>query len=305
MTTIGDRPRLRFLAFSHRFRMSVCENRTLENSDLLQMLTSGAGIRRHIRPAFALHLRRGWSLPFLAKHTVSHPRRTTGWRLEKYMFEQLSLGTKAKKRTDELNEIVVAARHERQALASMFERLDGRNGRLAEVSATVEHVRDRAVDASDQLTAIVTRMRDLDEHVAGFEALKAQIAEMTDVVRLAKEAAALMSDSGGQLQKHREAMEQLEDEYREARRRDRSVGCSASAGDRCARRAAAVSRRHAQCHRRGVQHQTRARSASEPGVGGSQRSGAISKTAEHTLDSTAAATRTVKGSSRRSHRSGR
>ena len=176
----------------------------------------------------------------------------------------------------------------------MFERLDGRNGRLAEVSATVEHVRDRAVDASDQLTAIVTRMRDLDEHVAGFETLKAQIAEMTDVVRLAKEAAALMSDSGGQLQKHREAMEQLEDEYREAR----------AAIEALAAQRQLVTDAHVELQRSHADMRSAIDEVSsikrELGQLRSQVSAvandqaAISKTAEHTLDSTAAATRTVK-----------
>ena len=79
------------------------------------------------------------------------------------MFEQLSLGTKAKKRTDELNAIVVAARHERDAIESMFRQLDGRGGKLAEVSTTVEHVRDKAVNASEQLATIAGRIADLDK----------------------------------------------------------------------------------------------------------------------------------------------
>ena len=95
------------------------------------------------------------------------------------MFEQLSLGTKAKKRTDELNAIVLAARHERDALDALFEQLDGRRGKLAEVSTTVEHVRDKAIDASEQLTAIVARIADLDKRVAGFEVIGAQVEEMT------------------------------------------------------------------------------------------------------------------------------
>ena len=112
------------------------------------------------------------------------------------MFEQLSLGTKAKKRTDELNAIVLDARHERDALEALFEQLDGRRGRLAEVSTTVEHVKDRAIDASEQLTTIVARIADLDTRLAGFEVIGAQVAQMTDIVRQAQEAAALMTDSG-------------------------------------------------------------------------------------------------------------
>ena len=104
------------------------------------------------------------------------------------MFEQLSLGTKAKKRTDELNEIVLAARHERDALGALFEQLDGRRGRLAEVSTTVEHVRDKTMDAAAQLTAIVGRIADLDRRVADFEVIKVEVAEMTDMVRQAREA---------------------------------------------------------------------------------------------------------------------
>jgi chromosome segregation ATPase len=210
------------------------------------------------------------------------------------MFEQLSLGTKAKKRTDELNEIVVAARHERQALASLFERLDGRHGRLAEVSTTVEHVRDRAVDASDQLTAIVARMRDLDAQVTGFEMLKSQVAEMTDVVRQAQEAAALMSDSAGQLQKHRDAMEQLADEYREAR----------AAIDALAAQRQVVTDAHADLERSHAEMRSAIDEASgikrEVDQLRSQVSAlasdqaAISTTADHTLDKTAAVTRTVK-----------
>ena len=140
------------------------------------------------------------------------------------MFEQLSLGTKAKKHSDELNAIVAAARHERDALDALFNQLDGRRGRLAEVSTTVEHVRDRAIGASEQLTAIVARIEDLDHRVAGFEVIGAQVAQMTDIVRQAQEAAALMTDSGGQLQKHREAMDQLAVEYRETRAAIEALG---------------------------------------------------------------------------------
>src|SRR5262249_54361807 len=133
------------------------------------------------------------------------------------MFEQLALGTKAKQRNDELNAIMLAARQERDALDALLEKLDGRKGRLAEVSTTVEHVKDRAIDASEQLTAIVARVSDLDKRVAEYEVIHAQIAEMTGIVRQTQEAAALLVDSSGQLQQHREAMEQLGAEYRETR----------------------------------------------------------------------------------------
>ena len=140
------------------------------------------------------------------------------------MFEQLSLGTKAKKRTDELNAIVLAARHERDALDSMFQELDGRRGKLAEVSTTVEHVRDKAVEASEQLATIAGRIADLDRRLTGFEAVGAQVDEMTDIVAQAQHAAALMSESGGQLQKHREAMDELAAEYRETRAAIEALG---------------------------------------------------------------------------------
>jgi chromosome segregation ATPase len=140
------------------------------------------------------------------------------------MFEQFSLGTKAKKNSDQLNEIVLAARHERDALGALFEQLDGRSGKLAEVSTTVEHIKDRAVDASEQLTTIVVRITELDKRVAGFELMGPQVAEMTNVVQQAQEAAALMSESKQELQKHREAMEQLAGEYRETRAAIEALG---------------------------------------------------------------------------------
>jgi chromosome segregation ATPase len=140
------------------------------------------------------------------------------------MFEQFSLGTKARRHSDELNEIVLAARHERDALVAVFEQLDGRRSRLAEVSTTVEHVRDKAIDASEQLTTIVERITALDKRVAEFEVIGTQVAEMTDMVRQAREAAALISNSGEELQKHREAMEQLAGEYRETRSAIEALG---------------------------------------------------------------------------------
>jgi DNA repair exonuclease SbcCD ATPase subunit len=210
------------------------------------------------------------------------------------MFEQLSLGTKAKKRTDELNAIVLAARHERDALDALFEQLDGRRGRLAEVSTTVEHVRDRAIDASEQLTAIVARIADLDKRVAGFEVLGAQVAEMTEIVRQAQEAAALMADSGGQLQSHREAMEQLAGEYRETRAAIEALGAERhsviEAHDELQRfqtdlrggidQAAVIKRELDQL-------QTQASELSSDQT-------AIGRVAEQMLENTAAATRTVK-----------
>ncbi len=140
------------------------------------------------------------------------------------MFEQFALGTKAKRSSDQLNEIVLAARHERDALGALFEQLDGRSGKLAEVSTTVEHIKDRAIDASEQLTAIVARITELDKRVAGFELIGAQVAEMTNLVQQAQEAAALMSESKDELQKHREAMEQLAGEYRETRAAIEALG---------------------------------------------------------------------------------
>src|SRR4029453_6000376 len=98
------------------------------------------------------------------------------------MFEQFSLGTKAKKNSDQLNEIVLAARHERDALGALFEQLDGRSGKLAEVSTTFEQIKDRAVDASEQLTTIVVRITELDKRVASFELMGPQVAEMTNMV---------------------------------------------------------------------------------------------------------------------------
>ena len=209
------------------------------------------------------------------------------------MFEQLSLGTKAKKRTDELNASVVAARHERDALDALFEQLDGRRGRIAEVSTTVEHVRDRAIDASEQLTAIVARIADLDARLAGFEVIGAQVATMTDTVRQAQEAAALMSESGGQLQKHREAMEQLAVEYRETRAAIDALGAERQI----------VTDAHAELQRSHAD----LRSAIDQSAGikreldelHSQASAlandqaAISRTAEQVLDNTAVVARTV------------
>ena len=210
------------------------------------------------------------------------------------MFEQLSLGTKARKRTDELNAIVLAARHERDELDALVQQLDGRHGKLAEVSSTVEHVRDKAVDASEQLEAIAARIADLDKRVTGFEAIGAQVEGMSDVVRQAQQAAALMADSGGQLEKHREAMEQLAAEYRETRAAIEALGVERQLVHEAHHewqrshadlrgaidKAAAITRELDQLrsHASALAHDQ----------------AAISKTAEQVLDNTATVTRTVK-----------
>ncbi len=209
------------------------------------------------------------------------------------MFEQLSLGTKAKKRTDELNAIVAAARHERDELDALFQQLDGRGGKLAEVSTTVEHVRDKAIGASEQLEAIAARIADLDRRVTGFEAIGAQVEEMSGIVQQAQQAAALMVDSGGQLEKHREAMEQLAAEYRETRAAIEALGVQRQL----------VNGAHEEWQRshadlRGAIDQAAA-IARELDQLRSQASAlaheqaVISKTAEQVLDNTAVVTRTV------------
>jgi chromosome segregation ATPase len=210
------------------------------------------------------------------------------------MFEQLSLGTKAKKHSDELNTIVLAARHERDALDALLEQLDGRHGKLAEVSTTVEHVRDKAIDASEQLTAIVARISDLDKRVAAFEGIHAHVAEMTEMVRQTQEAAALLADSSGQLERHREAMETLAEEYRETRTAIETLGAQrqivTDAHDELQRfqtdlrgaidQAGVVNRELDQLHNQAA------------GLASDQA--AIGRAAETVLENTAAATRTVK-----------
>ena len=210
------------------------------------------------------------------------------------MFEQLSLGTKAKKRTDELNAIVLDARHERDALEALFEQLDGRRGRLAEVSTTVEHVKDRAIDASEQLTTIVARIADLDTRLAGFEVIGAQVAQMTEIVRQAQEAAALMTDSGGQLQKHREAMEQLAVEYQETRAAIEALGAERQivTGAHAELQRAHADLRGALDQAAGIKRELDGLHSQASALANDQA--AISKTAEQVWDNTAHVTRTVK-----------
>jgi chromosome segregation ATPase len=210
------------------------------------------------------------------------------------MFEQLSLGTKAKKRTDELSAIVAAACHERDALGALFEQLDGRRGKLAEVSTTVEHVRDRAIGASEQLTVIVARIEDLDQRVSGFEEMGAQVAQMTDIVRQAQEAAALMSDSGGQLQKHREAMEQLAVEYRETRAAIEALGAQRQivTDAHAELQRSHVDLRGAIDHAAGIKRELDQLHSQAATLANDQA--AISKTAEQVRDNSEVVTRTVK-----------
>jgi chromosome segregation ATPase len=210
------------------------------------------------------------------------------------MFEQLSLGTKAKKRTDELNAIVLDARHERDALEALFEQLDGRRGRVAEVATTVEHVRDRAIDASEQLTTIVARIADLDTRLAGFEAIGAQVAQMTDIVRQAQEAAALMTDSGGQLQKHREAMEQLAVEYQETRAAIEALGAQREivTGAHAELQRSHADLRGALDQAAGIKRELDQLHSQASALANDQA--AISRTAEQVFDNTAHVTRTVK-----------
>ncbi len=130
--------------------------------------------------------------------------------------------------------------------------------------------------------------------VSGFEAIGAQVEEMSDIVRQAQEAAALMVDSGGHLEKHREAMQQLADEYRETRAVIEALGVQRQL----------VNGAHEEWQRshadvRGAIDQA-AVIARELDQLRSQASAlahdqaAISKTAEQVLDNTGVVTRTVR-----------
>ena len=208
----------------------------------------------------------------LANHRFSYPRRRKWADRRRTCSSSLSLGTKAKKCSDELNEIVLAARHERDALGALFEQLDGRSGKLAEVSTTVEHVKDRAIDASEQLTAIVARITDLDKRRCRLRV------DWSAGCRNDGHRAAGPGSGRAHVRVGGRAAEAPRGDGAARRRISRDPGCNRSAGrpapagDRRARRAAAVSGGSARAIDQAAGIRQRARSASRPGVVAGERS---------------------------------
>ena len=129
------------------------------------------------------------------------------------MLEGFKIGSTGKKEhretAEELQALINAAKEERGALSEMLTQLTARNGKLAQTNKTLELVEKAAGGTTAKLDEINRRLESLDERAQGMEDVDKKIKNLLETVTQAQTAAERVVGPEGDLQKHREAINQL------------------------------------------------------------------------------------------------
>src|SRR4051812_43689750 len=127
-------------------------------------------------------------------------------------FKQMAGGGKGKlaqQQTDELELLIATAREERSAISAMLTSLTTRSAKLTPLTKSLEQVTDRATSVTDRLDDITQRLSALDDRTRELEAIDSRIQALRDSAKQAEQTTAKAIGPDGELQKHREAVQQL------------------------------------------------------------------------------------------------
>ena len=111
--------------------------------------------------------------------------------------------------TDELQNLINAAREERSALSTMLTTLTARSAKLTPLGKTLEQVMEKATGASSKLDEISKRISTLDDRGQELEQIDKRIQALKDAARQAELTTQKAIGPDGELQKHREAVQHL------------------------------------------------------------------------------------------------
>src|SRR5918999_6249861 len=119
------------------------------------------------------------------------------------------LGGKAQKQSDDLHGLIAAAREERSALSAMLTQISMRSAKLQTMGKTLEQVGQKAGAASDRLDELVKRVEGLEERARAFGEIDKRVKSLIDTATNAQQAAEKLMAPDGDLQKHRQSVQQL------------------------------------------------------------------------------------------------
>ncbi len=121
----------------------------------------------------------------------------------------LTGGGKAQKQTDDLQGLIAAAREERSALSTMLTQISMRSAKLSQLGKSLEQVDQKAASTTTKLDEIVKRVEGLEDRAKAFGETEKRVQALLDVATQAQVAAEKLTAPDGELQKHRQQVQQL------------------------------------------------------------------------------------------------
>src|SRR5437773_1277518 len=124
-------------------------------------------------------------------------------------FKSFSGKKVAQQQTTELETLIATAREERSAISAMLTALTTRSQKLTPLSKSLEQVTEKAASIDAQLGEIAKRLTALDDRTREFDAIDKRIDGVKDAAKQAEQMAQKVIGPEGELQKHRQAVQQL------------------------------------------------------------------------------------------------
>src|ERR1041384_4901121 len=121
----------------------------------------------------------------------------------------LTGGGKAQKQTDDLQGLIAAAREERSALSTMLTQISMRSAKRAKSETTLKQAEKNAASTTTKLDEIVKRVEGLEDRARSFGEVEKRVQALLDSATQAQTAADKLMAPDGELQKHRQQMQQL------------------------------------------------------------------------------------------------
>src|SRR5258705_5939978 len=121
----------------------------------------------------------------------------------------LTGGGRAQKQTEDLQGLIAAAREERSALSTMLTQISMRSAKLSQLGKSLEQVDQKAASTTTKLDEIVKRVEGLEDRARTFGEVEKRVQALLDVATQAQVAAEKLMAPDGELQKHRQQVQQL------------------------------------------------------------------------------------------------
>ncbi|MGH9410848.1 MAG: hypothetical protein ACRD1V_15500, partial [Vicinamibacterales bacterium] len=119
-------------------------------------------------------------------------------------------GTKpARQQSEELQTLIAASKEERAALSTMLTQVQLQSAKLASAGKVLEDVQEKAGKAHSRIDEIAGRLDTAADRVKALEAIDARIKGLTDEVTRAEREAGRLTAPDGELQKHKQALQNL------------------------------------------------------------------------------------------------
>src|SRR3989442_1367103 len=125
-------------------------------------------------------------------------------------FKTLTGGKKlVQQQATELETLIATAREERSAISAMLTALTTRTQKLTPLGKSIDQVTEKAASIDAQLAEIVKRFTAIDDRTRELDAIDKRIDALKEATKQAEQTAQKVIGPDGELQKHRQAVQQL------------------------------------------------------------------------------------------------